>query len=230
MHSNVEAIQVQRTYYDEQGEHVVHPTAIRKKIPFRKKVRERNRTKNRVKSSSSKQKSSSSKRNTPGSNNHQPSSIWRRQKRSASKNNGVEEVGGFGAPTGSSHKTENKSSRSKQSNTDSSASASSREEETINLVQLQTPPVTSNIIDIVGPGPLTSGGAQSQIMNCELQLSSTSDNNRAANVPDIVAGSRNSPGVVATTSLVNHHEPKTVILPSASSVTANKGRKKRFDF
>lgn len=41
MHSNVDAIQVERSYWDESGEHVVHPAAVRKKIPLRKKIREK---------------------------------------------------------------------------------------------------------------------------------------------------------------------------------------------
>jgi hypothetical protein len=41
LHSNVGAIQVERSYWDEQGEHVVHPEAVRKKIPLRKKIREK---------------------------------------------------------------------------------------------------------------------------------------------------------------------------------------------
>src|SRR5271156_1510977 len=40
MHSNIEAIQIQRAYVED-GDHTVHPTAVRKKIPFKKKVRER---------------------------------------------------------------------------------------------------------------------------------------------------------------------------------------------
>ncbi|CAG7784923.1 unnamed protein product, partial [Allacma fusca] len=41
MHSNVEAIQIQRAYLEDVGDHTVHPVAVRKKIPFKKKVRER---------------------------------------------------------------------------------------------------------------------------------------------------------------------------------------------
>lgn len=43
LHSNVDAIQVERSYWDNEAgeEHVVHPAAVRKKIPLRKKIREK---------------------------------------------------------------------------------------------------------------------------------------------------------------------------------------------
>lgn len=51
LHSNVEAIQIQRSYLEDaqNGIGTVHPVAVRKKIPFKKKVRERRSKHNRSK-------------------------------------------------------------------------------------------------------------------------------------------------------------------------------------
>ena len=76
MHSNVEAIQIQRTYLEDLNDHTVHPTAVRKKIPFKKKVRER-RTKPRNKRQKERQTDPvSSSKSTSKTNG----SLWRKKK------------------------------------------------------------------------------------------------------------------------------------------------------
>lgn len=90
MHSNIEAIQIQRTYVEDGDVLTVHPTAVRKKIPFKKKVRER-RSKHRnqnghVKKRKSTVGASTDKSITKGhSNSNGGGSLWKRKKKELPK-------------------------------------------------------------------------------------------------------------------------------------------------
>jgi len=75
LHSNVEAIQIQRSYLEDAqtGRGTIHPTAVRKKIPFKKKVRERR----------SKHKQQKAKERKTGGSSEIPkgrSSLWKGRK------------------------------------------------------------------------------------------------------------------------------------------------------
>ena len=87
MHSNVEAIQIQRTYLEDLNDHTVHPTAVRKKIPFKKKVRER-RSKSRNTRPKERQ---SDPANLSKSTSKGNGSLWRKKKPGAKPRSKKEE-------------------------------------------------------------------------------------------------------------------------------------------
>lgn len=236
MHSNVEAIQIERSYWDEQGEHVVHPMAIRKKIPIRKKVREKKR-KNR--SGSSKNKGDRPTKGVTGT-------IFKRKGRGErSKVNGNHFA--------SSSKTDSMSPEH-PSNLNGDIQSPSSPVQSFNLVNLHQAPNHSGEGAGSSCQPPPSGGlplypsymlaAAAETTNGMMGGSNGklyNHNSCNNNIPS--PGSSSSSGGFRTSAasprtpitpgdnindplcaaLVNH-EPKTVILPAAGV------RRKRFDF
>lgn len=239
MHSNVEAIQVERSYWDEQGEHVVHPMAIRKKIPIRKKVREKKR-KNR--SGSSKNKGDRPARSVTGT-------LFRRKGRGErSKVNS-----NHFANASSSTKTDNLSPGEHPSNLNGDLQSPTSPTQSFNLVNLHHAPNTAGDGTATGVyPPLPPSGTVPLYPNYMIAAAAETTNGMIGgklynhnscnnNIPS--PGSSSSSGGFRTNAgsprspvtpgdnindplcatLVNH-EPKTVILPAAGV------RRKRFDF
>ncbi|ODN05356.1 Disintegrin and metalloproteinase domain-containing protein 10 [Orchesella cincta] len=218
MHSNVEAIQIERSYWDEQGEHVVHPMAVRKKIPIRKKVREKNKTKKR--SGSSKNKGDRPGKGVTGT-------LFKRKGRGERS-----KVNSNHFANSSSSKTEN---GELPSNLNGDVQSPTSPIQSFNLVNLQAnggegacmPPPTGGVPiypHYMMPDSSTTNGivGNSKIYNhnsCNNNIpspgsSSSSGGFRTAQSPrsPITPGDNINDPLCAA--LVNH-EPKTVILPAA---------------
>jgi hypothetical protein len=146
LHSNVEAIQVERSYWDETGEHVMHPAAIRKKIPLRKKIREKkskikgsrssNKNKSRGPSSSPAESGGGGGGGISANNSKGPpryGTLWRKKRGERARLSPA-------AQQSNNNKTDT-AATSAALNGDLQSPISPVNQQTFDLVQLQTPPV-----------------------------------------------------------------------------------------